>query len=255
MANNLEIELQRIGLDEREAKVYLASLELGPSPVQKIAQRARVPRATTYLVLDDLKSKGFITTYDEGKKTFFVAQSPDQLQNLLKLKEQRLQEEKDSLKDLLPELKKITQFKTDDTSPVVRYYEGEGGLKAFFRDIWRFEGKEVLSLMDHDESTQLLSLAGGSWGDVAQKRKRHKVKRKLIVVGEKPEGLKRIHKSGPAIFITKNQLPLRADVDIIGDFVGFMPYQKPLRCVLIHDPSIARTMSTIFHTIWEKFER
>ena len=67
MANNLELELQHIGLNEREAKVYLAALELGPSPVQKIAQRAGIPRATVYLVLDDLRSKGFVTTYDEGK--------------------------------------------------------------------------------------------------------------------------------------------------------------------------------------------
>ena len=73
MANNLEIELQRVGLDERQAKVYLAALELGPSPVQKIAQRAGIPRATVYLVLNDLQGKGLITTYDEGKKTFFVA--------------------------------------------------------------------------------------------------------------------------------------------------------------------------------------
>ena len=67
--NNLEFELQKIGLDEREAKVYLATLELGPSPVQKIAQRSQVPRATTYLVLDDLQNKGFVSTYKDRKST------------------------------------------------------------------------------------------------------------------------------------------------------------------------------------------
>ena len=40
----LERELQEIGLNEKEAKVYLATLELGQSVVQDIAKKAGVNR-------------------------------------------------------------------------------------------------------------------------------------------------------------------------------------------------------------------
>src|SRR3990167_11319830 len=101
MENNLEIELQRVGLGERAAKVYLAALELGPSPVQKIAQRAGIPRATVYLVLDDLRSKGFVTTYDEGKKTFFVAESPEKLGDLIDRREDELKKQRQAMEGLV----------------------------------------------------------------------------------------------------------------------------------------------------------
>ena len=43
----LDKELQKIGLSEKEAKVYLAALELGQASVQNIARKAEVNRATT----------------------------------------------------------------------------------------------------------------------------------------------------------------------------------------------------------------
>ena len=64
----LEQELQKIGLSEKEAKVYLAAMELGQAPVQKIAQKAKVNRATTYVILEGLQKKGVITTVDHEKK-------------------------------------------------------------------------------------------------------------------------------------------------------------------------------------------
>src|SRR3989338_4220338 len=102
MISSLELELQRIGLNEREAKVYLAALELGPSPVQKIAQRADIPRATAYLVLDDLRQKGFVSTYDEGKKTFFVAESPERLLVFLKEREVEVKTQREVAQQIIP---------------------------------------------------------------------------------------------------------------------------------------------------------
>ena len=73
----LEKDIEKLGLSEKEAKVYLASLELGPSPVQVISQKSKVNRATTYVVIDSLMAMGLMSTYDEGKKTFFTSESPE----------------------------------------------------------------------------------------------------------------------------------------------------------------------------------
>ncbi|MBI3251348.1 MAG: TrmB family transcriptional regulator, partial [Candidatus Andersenbacteria bacterium] len=59
--------LKHLGLKDKEAAVYLAALQLGPSPVQNIARRANVVRATTYVILEDLQKKGLVTHYKEGK--------------------------------------------------------------------------------------------------------------------------------------------------------------------------------------------
>ncbi len=38
----IELELRKLGLTEKEVRVYLAGLELGPSSVQNIAKRAEI---------------------------------------------------------------------------------------------------------------------------------------------------------------------------------------------------------------------
>ena len=48
-------ELEKTGLTENEAKVYLAALELGETTVIRLAKKAGIKRPTTYLVVDSLK--------------------------------------------------------------------------------------------------------------------------------------------------------------------------------------------------------
>jgi len=51
-------ELQKLGLSDKESKVYLASLELGPAPIAAIAKQASVNRPTTYVIIESLIKKG-----------------------------------------------------------------------------------------------------------------------------------------------------------------------------------------------------
>ena len=78
-----EKELQNLGLSEKEAKIYLASLELGPETVQNIAKKAGINRPTTYLQIESLKEKGLISEFQRGKKTFYAPESPNRLLSML----------------------------------------------------------------------------------------------------------------------------------------------------------------------------
>ena len=47
-------QLKQLGLEEKQAKIYLASLELGPDTAQNIAYKASLKRPTTYVILEEL---------------------------------------------------------------------------------------------------------------------------------------------------------------------------------------------------------
>lgn len=68
--------LIKLGLSEKEAKVYLAALELAQDSAQNIAKKAGVNRPTTYVILEKLMKLGLANTLEENKKTLFVAESP-----------------------------------------------------------------------------------------------------------------------------------------------------------------------------------
>jgi len=74
-------ELQDLGLSEKEARVYLAALELGQTTADKLAKHAKVNRSTTYVQLESLMKVGLMSTHEERKKTVFAPESPELLED------------------------------------------------------------------------------------------------------------------------------------------------------------------------------
>ncbi len=91
-------DLQEIGLNEKDAKVYLASLELGQSVVQDIAKKAGVNRAMTYFVIEALMKMGLMSSFHKGKKQFFVATDPDRFSDILQQEKLRVEKNESNLK-------------------------------------------------------------------------------------------------------------------------------------------------------------
>lgn len=68
-ASPIELELRKLGLTEKEVRVYLAGLELGPSSVKKISEMAKITKPTAYEIIKDLERKGlFAETLKERKQ-------------------------------------------------------------------------------------------------------------------------------------------------------------------------------------------
>ena len=88
----MEIEkvLEQLGLNEKEAKVYLACLQLGKAAVLLIAKKAALKRPNTYLILEALSAKKLISIVIEGKKKYYTAESPTKLLQLHELKKELL---------------------------------------------------------------------------------------------------------------------------------------------------------------------
>ncbi len=107
--------LTQFGLDENEAKVYLAALSLGPTTVLKIAKSTDVKRTTVYEVVTSLIQKGLMQKEIRGFKTLFVAEHPSRLENALEAK-------RATLLRVLPELEGLHTLR--GTESTMKYYEG-----------------------------------------------------------------------------------------------------------------------------------
>ena len=60
--------LQDIGFSEKEAKIYLAILELNEALPSAIARRANIKRPTTYVILDQFEEQRSITFEEIQRK-------------------------------------------------------------------------------------------------------------------------------------------------------------------------------------------
>src|SRR3989344_6823911 len=216
-ATNLELELQKVGFDAREASVYLASLELGPSPVQKIAQRAGIPRATVYLVLDDLQNKGVVTTYEEGKKTYYVAEPPQHIADLVDENEIRVKQQKDTLKSLIPELTSRGQFEKGE-KPMVKYYEGAQAVGVFMKDLLSGHEGEGLGIINLDKAINTLEQVNFPIDKVRERRKKNKIKSRVIYTNNSNKPISNYSvPDTQAKFVPVDLYPIDADINIRGN--------------------------------------
>jgi sugar-specific transcriptional regulator TrmB len=132
MLVDLAKELQAVGFSEKQAKVYVACLELGPSPVQKIAQRAGLVRPTTYVILDELSERGLVSNHKKAKKTMFRAEDPDVVFEILLRQHLDLQTKIKKIKQDLARLRSLQGGRPE--YPKVKIYEGVEGVMQIQRE-------------------------------------------------------------------------------------------------------------------------
>jgi sugar-specific transcriptional regulator TrmB len=184
-------KIKKLGLDETEAKVYWALLELGPSTVTEIAKKAGITRTLGYPVIDKLNYHGLIDLVSSiGKKKLFVAQHPNSLVQFVKRKEQLWVKRTEEARSLLPDL--LSLYKIAD-KPVVRYQEGVRGLITLFEESLE-STTEILSILDVDswQAPDLWEWAKG----YNRERNRRKIKERILIL-DTPAGrawIKKIYK-------------------------------------------------------------
>ncbi|MBM3257949.1 MAG: TrmB family transcriptional regulator [Candidatus Nealsonbacteria bacterium] len=88
----IELELRKLGLSEKEVRVYLAALELGPNSVQNIAKEAKLSRPTTYEIIKKLEDKKLFLETKQRNKRLFRAQSPESILGILRTQKKEIEE-------------------------------------------------------------------------------------------------------------------------------------------------------------------
>lgn len=122
----IELELRKLGLTEKEVHVYLAGLELGPSSVQKIAQKVRITRPTVYETIKNLEGKGLFTEIVEKTKRYFMAQSPERILGILRVQKREIDEKEREFIRVIAAL----ESKYSKEKEGAEVFKGREGLKA-----------------------------------------------------------------------------------------------------------------------------
>jgi len=115
--------LKKLNFSDKQAKIYLELLKLGPASVRILAKNTAINRGTVYDCLKDLQEKGLASYYKKTTKQYFVAEDPEKLQDLVERQTEELASVSKKLDDFIPELKSL--YNTGEQRPISRYFEKE----------------------------------------------------------------------------------------------------------------------------------
>lgn len=134
----LKSVLNKLGLSDKDAAVYLASLELGPQPASIIAKRLGIKRTSAYLLLKNLSQQGFLSQYIQKNVRYFSAIEPECLIRLLEKRRIELKEHQSQLEKFLAEQDETEE--SYDLTPSVRFFEGIAGIEHVMEDTLTTKG-------------------------------------------------------------------------------------------------------------------
>jgi len=129
--NKIHKTLERFGLSENEAKVYLEITKHQETSPYEVSRNTKIPRTTVYDVMMGLALKGLIEVKEsrgfEKQQTKIKAKNPSVLREVIAERRRELANLEVDVVDVLPELK--GQFLASQTSPDFQFYSGVEGLK------------------------------------------------------------------------------------------------------------------------------
>lgn len=239
-------DLEKLGLTDEEARVYVACLEVNGGPISVIAKKAGAHRVSCYHTIDKLLQKQLLSQYTKNGIRYVTPEPPEQLLRLAK-------EKMELAKTLLPELQLLASalaFK-----PIMRSYEGEDGIKRVFQQ----------SLLSQDEILgytnlkNIISFSPDFFEQYTQQKLRKGIKTRFL----SPNTVESVHvmdKFLPKKFnrnlleillVNKEQFPFENEILIYGNSVGIVSLKKEeLLGVVIESPTFARTMKAVFDLAW-----
>lgn len=238
--------LRKIGLTETEIKVYLALLKLGTTSAGKIFHETGIHRKNLYDALDKLINKGLVTYVKENKIKFFQSKNPENILNYLEEQKAKIDEEKDEIQKLMPELKeKFTSLTPEIESEI---YRGEEGIKTILKECLNY--KEILMIGATGDVENRLPYF---WPQYNKKREKLKCNWKLLLVYEARK--KSITKSK---YYEYKVLPKILSgfnvIYIYGDYVANILWlEKPLAFVIKHK-ELANNYRKYFNYLWKNIK-
>lgn len=238
--------LQKIGLNDKEAKVLLTLYEYGDQTAGLISKKSKVNRSTCYQILDNLKSKGLVSSYKKRDILFFHADDAQGLSQMLENKMDTVISQMKFLKDNIESLKALSA--SLGIKPKVKFYEGLEGVKKVYLDsLVENKDKEILAFFGKNFYTKELQ---NFITDVyLPRRLERNIKLKGIIES--------------SIFASddnsqlRERMPFQLDIEIelemniFNDKVAFISYSnQQYIAVVIEDAKIGQALRGMFKLMW-----
>ncbi|MBI2482523.1 MAG: hypothetical protein HYV76_03125 [Candidatus Vogelbacteria bacterium] len=242
----LENYLQKIGLSDKEAALYVAGLQLGPATIQDLASESGLKRTTIYEIIKGLQEKKLVNQSQNNKKRIFIMEEPENVGLFLKQRES-------IFKQILPDLEALQNQKTK--KPAVRVYEGKLGLEKIYDDMLKKPG-EILALAAPKDliSKGMLEFLREDWeprriaGEIKLRRVNINLTgdhRRDYKIFPKPEEFEEVR------YLSVDDYPFTIGIYAYRQKVAFVSYHKDeMFGIVLRSPTVNFTLRSMFEHFW-----
>ncbi len=229
-------ELERIGLNLNEAKIYVALLELGQAQAGDISKKTQINRTTVYDSLERLIQDGLVVFVISANKKVFNAVNPQKLLD-------RVLERENTIREILPELEGL--FAQSKEKEETNIYKGRKGIKSIFDDI--LKSKEYVAF---GSSGKFLEVMQHDFRMFQKRKKELKINSKIILSesSRKTETIKLAYANFRFI---PDEFSALTTTLVYNDKTAIIVWGETPVATLIKSKAVAKSYSGYFKLLWK----
>jgi len=254
MTDLLLKQLVNFGLSEKEARIYLALLELEAATVYETAKHSGINRSSAYVVLEALSKKGFVGISDDKKVRKYIAASPETLLNAAKASTKKQEGIKEGLESIIPELKALD--KGTKRRPIVKVFEGKNSIGELYWSLFSTPNKDK-KLRTFANPVNLFRYVPNF---LEHDKERGKRGIKMFAINPAKKEIINLYKHTQAVppvetaLIPENKFTFSSDMGIFGDTITFSSPKENFG-ITIENKEIADMLKISFDLAWEEAKR
>lgn len=237
--------LQKSGLGDKEAALYLAALSLGPVGMSDLSKSAGLKRPTAYLAFRSLAEKGLMTCFKNTSGFKFAASRPETL--LAKAKRNV-----ESLNDLVPQLDAVAE--KENNKPRTFYYEGKEGYFIAMNDSLKNNPDKLLRHIGSISEIHRVVTPEYDYAHYLPQRVKSEIFLRALYFENEiaTELMKRKHNAEMReIRLLPKKYFHKTSMLIYANRVAFFSSEKELMAVIIESDAIAASEKKKFDLLWD----
>jgi sugar-specific transcriptional regulator TrmB len=239
---SLQETLQKVGMNEKQASIYLVLLELGQAPVSSIARKTKLNRSTIYDQLSVMDKRGWIFEIFRKNLKYFSPLEPDLLVHNFQLKVHELSH-------ILPELKNL--FNKFTNRPKIRFFDGWDGIKQVYEDTLLQSDYELYAFTSYQNREHPLS---SFFREYIKNRAKKNIKAYVIspysVAGIEYEK-KDTQEKRETLLIKESWFTMDVEIQMYQNKVSFVSFGQEQVGLIIESEGLYSSLKNIFHLVWE----
>lgn len=240
MDPSLLLSLQHIGWTDKQAKTYLALLQLGEGPASKVAELADMNRSVVYETLAGLIEMGYVTESSRHKVKHYTAVGPQKILHAARA-------HFENFKFMLPLFQALHH--RGEKKPRIEFYEDEEAMARLFQTFDTASDRRFMASYGQLEKHVPDELK--RW----QQRMKHletlAPTKHLLVDDAAARAFARaakLHTNFEFRYLPSG-IDISMDLAIVDDIVA-LTNLDPLSTVVIHSKELARSAGILFDLAW-----
>ena len=233
--------LVQIGLSQVQAKIYLYLIQEGQKTPTEIANAISENRTTVYSAAEKLEKLGLISKKDRGKVSAFIPNHPSALETIAEKRLHLVTKQIKNIESNLPTL--INYYNEYQSTPGATTFYGREGVKMIWNKVIATKAPYYFVRSRYDEAANKEDLDHFKKARIKADIHAENITPSEFASYDKEEAKKWLL---TRTFLPPNEYDSPIEIDIFGDNVAFINYDKNGMSTLIESPEIADAMRQMF---------